>query len=195
MNVIKVNISYWLLCRLILFVITVYGVFFPQISNAQIAEEYMLKASWLERISRFIEWPEEAFNSDTSSPFVISVIGNNPFGDILDKTFEDMKIKDRSVQIRIISDISEIPGSHILFVSSSKRSSISDILQYTKNRSIVTVSDTEGFGELGVLINLFIVEKKLKFEINLPAIRESKLSFDPNFLEYARKIRSSGGTK
>jgi hypothetical protein len=42
-------------------------------------DEYLLKAGFLERFTRFIEWPGETNIADNTKPFVISVIGENPF--------------------------------------------------------------------------------------------------------------------
>ena len=45
-------------------------------SAAQVPE-YALKAEFLERFTRFVDWPGE---HDPRSPFVIGVYGSNPFG-------------------------------------------------------------------------------------------------------------------
>jgi len=45
----------------------------PAISMAQ-QGEYKIKAAFLEKFTRFIEWPESSNMSDKSKPFIISVI-------------------------------------------------------------------------------------------------------------------------
>ncbi len=52
---------------------------FPPGAYAQLSE-YDVKAVFLSRIAEYIEWPEQADAEEDSEPFVIAVIGENPFG-------------------------------------------------------------------------------------------------------------------
>ena len=65
--------------------------------------EYQIKAIFLERFTRFIEWPNSSGISDTSTSFIIAVIGDNPFGSILEQTYAKQKIRNKKVEIRYIS--------------------------------------------------------------------------------------------
>ena len=53
--------------------------------------EYQIKAIFLEQFTRFIEWPISSPVSDTTKPFIITVIGENPFGPILERTYSNRK--------------------------------------------------------------------------------------------------------
>src|SRR5450432_1916809 len=57
-------------------------------SNAQEAidprKEYNVKAVSLYAFGRYVTWPETAFQT-ADSPFVIGVLGDNPFGDALEQ--------------------------------------------------------------------------------------------------------------
>ncbi|MCP4111057.1 MAG: YfiR family protein [Desulfobacteraceae bacterium] len=64
----------------------------PTSAYPQLSDE-VLKAAWLERFSRFVEWPEESGINDVSKPFVITVIGKNPFGKVLNQLYSTRKIK------------------------------------------------------------------------------------------------------
>jgi hypothetical protein len=178
----------------IITVILLYNLFSTAIGYSQVTEEYTAKASLLERFTRFVDWPNEIKGDQSSEPFVVSVIGRSPFGDNLEKTFQGMKIKNRRVEIRYIDDVEEINGAHLLFITKSKRNELSKIIEYTKNREILTVGDTEGYAEAGVLINILIEKNKMKFEIKLSSVSLSGLEFDPFFLDNATIIRSPGGS-
>lgn len=41
--------------------------------------EYQLKGAYLYNFAKFIEWPPKAFE-DGKVPFIIGVLGDNPFG-------------------------------------------------------------------------------------------------------------------
>jgi len=56
-----------------------------------VASEYNLKAAFLLNFARFIEWPPESF-SQVAAPLVIALIGEDPFGDILDRMLEAKRV-------------------------------------------------------------------------------------------------------
>ncbi len=143
-------------------------------------QEYQIKSVFLEQFTRFIEWPETSEVSDTLTPFVIAVIGENPFGSILEKTFAKQKIKNSTVEIRYLSTPNEISNCHILFISKSNKNILPDILSHTEGKPILTISDTEGFAQENVLINFYLYGNKIKFEINEKAVHES--GFDISYI-------------
>lgn len=150
--------------------------------------EYTIKAAFLERFTRFIEWPEESAVSDTTESFVLGVIGENPFGSILEQLYATQKMKNKEVEIHSLSNLDEISGCHLLFISKSKEKELSKILSLTKDKPILTISDINGFADKGVLINLYLTEDKIRFEINETAIRDSGLSISYLLLNAAKII-------
>lgn len=163
------------------------GFLIPMSSVAQ-QSEYTIKAVFLEHFTRFIEWPESSNIADTSSPFFIAIIGENPFGSILDQIYTEQKIRNKKVEILYITTPDEITDCHILFISSSNKEILTEILSRTRNKPILTVSDTNGFAENGVLINFFLTGDKIKFEINEKAAHESGLVMSYKLLNLARIV-------
>jgi len=151
-------------------------------------QEYQIKAVFLEQFTRFIEWPDSSTVSDTSAPFIVAVIGENPFGSILEKTYAKRKIKHKKVEIRTISTPDEIADCHLLFISSSNKKNLPEILSRTRNKPILTVGDTEGFAQEKVLINFYLSGKKVKFEINEKAVHDSGLVVSYMLLSLARIV-------
>ncbi len=161
--------SKWLLSCVLLLLVTVAG-----ISKEQ-EEEFFVKAIFIKKFTNFIQWPESSDIADTSKPFIIKVIGKNPFGNFLNIVYSQQTIKNKKVHIEYITTIAEIPGCHILFISSSWANRLQLILAVTRNNPILTIGDTQGFANLGVMINFIYVDKKLRFEINESAFKEGML--------------------
>lgn len=153
-------------------------------------DEYIRKAALLQKISNYIEWPEEMGMNDKSKPFVIGVIGQNPFGPILEKAYskKEKKIRYKKVEIKYISKPAEIANFHILFISSSMKESLPVILAVTSNKPVLTIGDTEGYAEKGVLFNFYIKENKIGFEINGSVLKKSPITIDPWLLRMATRI-------
>lgn len=153
--------------------------------------EYEIKAVFLERFTRFIEWPEGSTVNDKTKPFVIGVFGKNPFNSKLEKLYSTQEIKNKKVEILEIDNLDEIDKCHLLYVSRSAKDKLFDILIYTKDRPILTVGDTEGFAEQGIFINLFTVGEKIRFEISEAALRDSIFTVSYRLLKQARIVKSS----
>ena len=151
-------------------------------------KEYTLKTVFIEKFTRFVEWPAESEIDDTSKPFIFGVIGENPFESTFKEIFSTKNIRDKKVEIRSISNFNEISQCDLLFISSVTQKKLSTILSFTKNKPILTISDSKGFAEAGVLINFYILNNKIRFEINERAIRESGLNFSYLLLKAAKIV-------
>lgn len=163
----------------------------PVITLSQL-EEYVIKAVFLERFTRFIEWPDSVNMPDTSKPFVIGIVGENPFGATFNDLYATRKIKNRPVQIRRIDNFNQINNCHLIFISKISKTKLDQILPITKNSPILTIGDSENYAKYGVLINFYVIDGKVRFEINETASRSSGLKFSYLLLKTAVIINPIG---
>ena len=159
-------------------------------ASADEIPEYRLKAEFIERFTRFIEWPETAPLVDSNKPFVIGVVGDDPFGPFLDTLARDRKIKHRPVEIRHLDATEDFGECAILFISSSEESSIPQIIERTQDQPVLTVGDTPGFGKRGILINFYTEKSRIQFEINEQAANKSGLEVRAKLFKLARIVES-----
>ncbi|PLX12016.1 MAG: hypothetical protein C0597_14175 [Marinilabiliales bacterium] len=152
------------------------------------ANVYILKAVYLEKISRFVSWPQEAQMDNPDLPFVIAIIGKTPLADNLEQIYSTQKIYDKKVEIRRISNLYEIESVHILVIAESERKNLQNILTLTKKLPVLTVGETPGFAEKGVQINFYEDKNKLRFEINETAVLQSSLQMSFYLLNTARVV-------
>ncbi len=150
-------------------------------------QEYILKAAFLERFTRFIEWPPDSSMDDTTKSFVIGVIGENQFGNALDNLASIQKIKNKKIEIRYCSNSEDILLCHLLFISSSEQDNIIKICSLIKNKPILTVCDSKDFFGHGIHILIFPSNEKLSFEIDETAIKNSGLKASYMLLMAGRK--------
>ncbi len=151
-------------------------------------EQYELMAVYLERIARFVEWPHKTESSMSDNYFVIGVLGENPFGTILTDLYAERTIKNKNIQVRYLSQLNEIDKCHLLFISRSMSEELPQILEIIAKKPILTVGDTEGFAEKGVLVNFFIENNKLRFEINEQGLHEAGILIDSLLLKVAKIV-------
>jgi hypothetical protein len=135
--------------------------------------------------NKYIEWPKETGMDNRDKPFVIAIIGENPFGKFLEQV---TKIKNKIVIIRIINRVEQIPGCHLLFVSDLPGRLFSK-LESIQDKPILTVTDTEDYAELGIHINLLVGKtSNPRLVINETAARQSGLEMKKDLLNLADDI-------
>lgn len=178
----KINVN---IIRLCFITPLVFLIFAQRLAGAEVPE-YDLKALYLERFTRFVEWPVESSITDATKPFVIGVIGKNPFGSSIDQIYAALKIRNKRIVVQHISHMKEIDACHILFISENTRQKLYEIVDYTKDKPILTVGDTKGYAQKGVFINFYIEMGRLRFEINQSAVIQSRLEISYMLLQHAR---------
>jgi hypothetical protein len=151
-------------------------------------DEFEIKAYLLEKIIHFIDWPESSNINNTSRPFVIGVFGKTPLKRQLEIIFTERRVKDKIVDIRTVSNIEEISGCHVLFISRAAKPRLIKIINYARKKPILTVGDTKGFCKWDVHITLFFQRENIVFNINELAIQASGLLPNYRLFKHAAKI-------
>jgi hypothetical protein len=154
-----------------------------------------VKAVFIERLCNFVEWPEEANLSDTSWPFVIGIMGRSPATSAIRRIYGSRPILGHPVEVRRIKTTSGIGGCHLLFIAENEKSRLADIIAAVSEEPVLTVSDTPGFCDWGVLLNFRIFNNKVGFEINERAVLDSPLSFSHHLLKTATIVEPVGDNK
>jgi hypothetical protein len=162
------------------------GVWSTTVESSSV-REYQVKAAFLYNFAKFVEWPAGSFVDD-NSPIILCIIGHDPFGELLN-ALRDKVIDGRRFLIKRISSVEALEECHILFISSSERRNLSQILQIVKNKSVLTVGDTNGFAQSGVVINIIPAERRLGFEINVEAAQRAQLKISSQLLKLARIVK------
>ncbi len=147
-------------------------------------KETKLKAAFVLKFAMFVEWPDSAFASPTN-PIVFGVLGRDPFGTILDATMQAHGINRRPLEVKRPRNLEEAMGCHVLFISTSERERVRSLLPLLKARSILTVSDMEGFTEAQGMIGLKRKQGAMRFDINRRAAEEAGIKISSQLLKLA----------
>ncbi len=152
------------------------------------AGEYEIKAAFLYNFAKFVEWPDGAFPA-ADSPIRLGVLGKDPFGEILDRTLKGRKVGGRGFQIERFDDVEKIKSCHIAFIPASCKDRMEAALESLKCRPVLAVGETPGFARSGGIINFFLQENKVRFEINPDAAARADLKISSKLLHLARVVR------
>lgn len=146
--------------------------------------EYQIKAAFLYNFAKFVEWPPAVF-SETNSPIVIGILGENPFGNDLVKTVRDKTLNNRPLVIKEFHSPVEATNCHILFISTSEKARLPQILEALREVSVLTVGETDRFTEAGGMINFVREGNKIRFQINEVAAKSAGLKVSSKLLSLA----------
>jgi hypothetical protein len=158
--------------------------FFANFTYAQEYTEYEVKSSYIYNIVQFIEWPENWVQENTIN---VCIYGNNPFGDII-YTINNKISSGKKINVIHVKSLLKFKSCQILFISSSERNNLSQILEALNGMPVLTIGDTEGFDQQGIMINFFLKEKKVRFNINLASVKAARIKISSKLLRLAERI-------
>jgi hypothetical protein len=153
---------------------------------AQDVSEYQLKSALLYNFALFTEWPPESL-PDTGTPLNYCVIGEDHFGAALDALGEK-QVNNRRIAVRRITRADSAASCHVLFISRSEQGNVERILDAVRGRPVLTVMDQEGMAQRGVMVNLFLDNRRIGFEVNAEAAKRARLNLSSKMLRLARAV-------
>jgi hypothetical protein len=148
------------------------------------AGEYQVKAAFILNFANFTDWPDDPASG---RPLTIGILGRDPFEGAMD-SLKGKTVKGRKVVIRHYGEPEEATGADILFIGASERRSLPHILKTLRGRPVLTIGDYPGFAHAGVMINMVLVQKRVGFEVNLQAAKQSGMRISSQLLRLAKEV-------
>lgn len=159
--------------------------------QAEGLSEPQIKAGFVYNFAKYIEWPAEAFAAK-EAPFSMCLVGRDAFGAAFD-SFEGKTVHGRAFVVRRIGGAGEdFRGCQILFVSDSEQRRAAALVR-SSQAALLTVSDIDGFIDMGGGIGLLNAEDRVQFEVNLGALQRASLKASSQLLRLARNSGSLRG--
>ena len=156
--------------------------------SAQQYTDYELKAAYIFNFSKFVSWPQNAFDKDDGD-FNIVVFGDSPITKVLFNAFKGRKIQNRDISIKVIYRIEDLPETHILFVSREMQVEVVNLIESINDKPILVVGDVvESFCQLGGTINFTSRSSKYQFEINNNSAIRAHLRISSKLLALSKII-------
>ncbi len=153
--------------------------------QSKTASEYQVKAVFLYNFTQFVDWPSSSF-SGPEDPFVIGIVGDDPFSSYLDETIAGEKVGTHPLVIKRFSDARDISRCHMLYVNSEDPEWVRRVLTSVSHRNILTVSDLPDFNRLGGIIRFFTEDKRIRLQINLEKSKDAQLNISSKLLSVAK---------
>lgn len=155
---------------------------------AEVPVEYAVKAAYLTKFGIYTEWPASAFATPDSA-VNLCVVGEDPFGPMLDKAVANQRVGNRPIILRRLKTVTRESGCHILYIGSADLAYISQTVEATRGSSVLTVTDAE----LGVspgVINFVIKDNRVRFEVDEAAAIQNELALSSKLFSLALNVKA-----
>lgn len=158
--------------------------------------EVQVKAAFLYNFTNFVEWPEQAWQK-SDDPIIISVVGNEAFAAVLEKTVAGRKAQGRSFQVRRYPAwpgwIAPIRVSHLLYIENSSAGDPQKIAMDLGGTPVLIVGNGPEFARRGGMIQFLRQGDRIVFEINRRAAEASGLRISSRLYQVAKIIEDLPG--
>jgi hypothetical protein len=151
--------------------------------------QYHVKAAFLYNFAKFVDWPANAF-AGPESPFTLCVVGTEPFISARE-TLAGKSIKGRKVVVRRIDTLVGARQCHMIYLASTDDGGFS-LEPAQLKAAVLTVGESEDFLRRGGIINLTVVNNKIRFEIDRDSGERLGFRFRAQLLQRALLVDSGG---
>jgi len=153
--------------------------------NLQLHEQ-QIKAGLLYNFLKYTDWPQ---GSVSDSSIAVCIFGNDPFEGYL-QPMAGRIVNRRQITIRIIHTIENAGSCHLLFINADEKSSWPQLLESLKGKSVLTVSDFDGFADSGGMIEFGKKGDHINVNLNMEAVTAARLRVQDRLLRLVTVVHS-----
>ncbi|MBK7003652.1 MAG: YfiR family protein [Rhodoferax sp.] len=155
----------------------------PRAGSSNSDGEEGVKAAFIYNFAKFTEWPA----ANTDAPLLICSVGSQPLSGKL-ALLHGRRVLGREVHVRTQMRAEQWRDCRILFVSDGDTPRPKEVIAALGALSVLTVSDSEGFIHAGGMIGLKPQFGRIRFDINLAAVRRSGLKLNSQMVDLADEV-------
>lgn len=181
------QIAFWCLLGYLL-VIAAWSAPSPDATDPPPQPEHGIKAAFLFKFLSYVEWPPGVLHGP-STPIVVGVLGDDAIADELATIIAKRRVGQHPIEVRSVGEPQALDGVRVLFVGHDDKAALARLAPEAQRRSILVVTDFDGALAEGSVINLVIVDNRIRFEVSLEAAERSGLRLSSRMLAVALWVR------
>jgi hypothetical protein len=154
--------------------------------SAQDVTEPALKAAFIYSFAKFTEWPADMVPR-AAEPFVMCVLGDAAVGDALERLVKGRVLAGHSMAVSQVAPTGPQRMCHVLYVSGVTASQAAQLVAGHRDVPVLTISDVEGFTDVGGIAQFFFEQGQLRFIIHVESAKRAHLQISSNLLALAKR--------
>jgi hypothetical protein len=153
-------------------------------ASAEEGTEAELKAEFIERFTRFVDW------ESLPDTVTLCVVGDTPITAHLQKIARRQHIKGKPARVVTIAP-EEAGACQVVLIAGNDPHPLHVAIGRTDGRPILSIAEMPGAAAAGAIINLYIEDEHIRFEINTGAAKRGRLTLRSKLLKLARIVGSA----
>jgi hypothetical protein len=150
-----------------------------------------VKATYLYKLAPFVDWPAASFPAP-DSPFDLCVIGDDPFGSVLDRAVAGQRVAGHPIVVHRIAQAQRGSACEMAFVAGSRSQPVKEALHQLAGTPVLTVTDSQSSPGI---VDFVTDEGRVRFRIDDQAAAGNELVISSKLLRLATSVvprRGSG---
>lgn len=154
----------------------------PARAQAPAADEYSVKAAFLLNFASFTSWPDE------QAEVLLCVYGTDEFGPHLEG-LDNRAFGARHLRVRRTASADGLGDCNMVFITRPMIRNFNRVLDKIEGRPVLTVADSPGAMQMGVMLNMETLGDRIGFSANLGAARRQGVGLSSRLLHLATEVR------
>jgi hypothetical protein len=150
-------------------------------------DEYQVEAVFLLHFTQFVEWPAQVF-ATANAPFIIGVLGQDPFGPALDEAVRGETVNGRPLVVKRFAAAADLSPCQILFIDRSAVNDARDVIDSLSHTGTLTVSNVEVPPPADVIIRFLNEDRRIRLRINVDYARNAGLTISSKLLRPSQVV-------
>lgn len=153
-----------------------------------IDREAKIKAAYLYKFIRYVQWPDAAFDGP-DSPIVIGTVGADPVNQYLMAIAKHRSAGDRRLIYQSVTSANQAKKCHILFVSDNiDPATLGSILPSLRDEPVLLVGEHPSFLSTGGIISFYVVNNNIRLQLSLTSAAKHQLKISSQLAKLAQIV-------
>ena len=155
-----------------------------KVSAQGVSLEQAVKAAYLYKFVPFVVWTAAALGGP-ADPVAICVVGDDPFGPLLDRTVAGQRVEGRAIVVRRLAKADKSSPCHILYVGGTA-AYVKQALQAVRGAPMLTVTDQPAAPGI---VDFAIDQGRVRFRVDDQAAADNSLVISSKLLSLALSVK------
>jgi hypothetical protein len=157
--------------------------------DAQELDERAIRVAYVFNLTKYVEWPR------ASNELVVGFVGDGPMGEALEKMLAGKTSDSRLIRVVLSPNEEDLDRCDVIYVASASPKRVQETLDRLRNKSVLTVGDTESFPKSGGMIGLVKVGQQVQMIVNLDAVQRARLKISSRVLNLATIVHDASAAR
>jgi hypothetical protein len=155
-------------------------------SRADAALEQQVKSAFVLNFLQFVDWPEGALGK-ADDPWIVGVLDSAAGWETLNAALEGKTVKGHKIEVRRLA-ASATGKCQVLVTGNLDGPDLETVIKSLGTTPVLTIGDSTRFTSAGGIIEFYLEDQKVRFEINLAAAQRAQLQISAKLLKLARVV-------